>query len=44
MVSWRLELPIITALQQIKERDGVPINEQVRRALKEWIEKRGLKL
>ena len=43
MVSWRIEIPIVTGLQQIKERDGVPVNEQVRRALAEWLKKRGVK-
>lgn len=29
-------------MQTVKERDGVPQSEQVRRALREWLEKRGV--
>lgn len=39
--NFRLETEILDALQRIKERDGVPVSEQVRRALTEWIEKKG---
>ncbi len=28
----------------IKERDGIPLSEQVRRALMTWVEERGVKL
>lgn len=30
------------ALETIRERDGVPFTEQVKRALWEWVEKKGV--
>jgi hypothetical protein len=30
------------ALNQIKERDGILVSEQIRRAIKEWIAERGV--
>ena len=29
------------ALNGVKERDGVPVGEQMRRALRQWLEERG---
>jgi Arc/MetJ-type ribon-helix-helix transcriptional regulator len=37
----RLPVEISDAMQRIKEQDGIPQSEQVRRALREWLEKRG---
>jgi len=42
--AFRIESEILDALQEIKERDGVPLSEQVRRALIAWAEKRGVKV
>lgn len=36
--AFRIEPEILEALQEIKERDGVPVSEQVRRALRAWVE------
>jgi hypothetical protein len=35
--NFRLEPEILDALRQIRIRDGVPVSEQVRRALRDWI-------
>jgi len=35
--AFRLPEEIVTGLQRIKERDGIPISEQVRRALSLWV-------
>jgi hypothetical protein len=40
--NFRLDEDVLAALQTIKERDGVPIAEQVRRALQAWIESKGV--
>jgi hypothetical protein len=40
--AFRLEPDILEGLQAIKVRDGVPISEQVRRALRDWIESKGV--
>jgi hypothetical protein len=42
--NFRLEEEILYALQQIRERDGIPVTEQVRRALKVWIAEKGITL
>jgi len=38
--TFRLETEILDALQRVKEQDGIPISEQVRRALLAWLESR----
>jgi hypothetical protein len=38
----RLDDDILDGLQQVKERDGMPISEQVRRALRVWLETKGI--
>ena len=43
MYSMRLEIALIDALQKIKKRDGIPVTEQVKRAIKTWIKKKGVK-
>lgn len=43
MYSMRLEITLIDALQKIKERDGIPVTEQVKRAIKAWLKKKGVK-
>ena len=40
--TFRLETEIMDALSEIRDRDGVPVSEQVRRALKQWIEAKGV--
>ena len=40
--TFRLETEIMDALNEIRDRDGVPVSEQVRRALKQWIEAKGV--
>jgi hypothetical protein len=39
----RLDDEVFDGLQEIRERDGVPVSEQVRRALKLWLESKGVK-
>lgn len=40
--NFRLEEEILEALQAIRERDGISVTEQVRRALKTWIAAKGV--
>jgi hypothetical protein len=42
--TFRLETEIMAALAAIRDRDGMPVSEQVRRALKQWIEAKGVKV
>jgi hypothetical protein len=41
--NFRLEEELLEALQLIRDRDGIPVSEQVRRAIKEWIDSKGVK-
>jgi len=41
--AFRIEPEILEGLQAIKDRDGVPLSEQVRRALRAWLESKGVK-
>ena len=40
--NFRLEEEILEGLDQVRERDGVPVSEQVRRALLAWLESKGV--
>jgi predicted DNA-binding protein len=40
--AFRIDPEIMDALQALKERDGIPISEQVRRALRAWVDQKGL--
>jgi hypothetical protein len=40
--AFRIEADLLEALQEIKRRDGVPVSEQVRRALQAWVESKGV--
>lgn len=42
--TFRLETEIMDALAEIRDRDGIAVSEQVRRALKQWIESKGVKV
>ena len=38
----RIDAALLDGLQAIKERDGVPVSEQVRRAIQAWLESKGI--
>jgi hypothetical protein len=40
--TFRLETEILDALADFRDRDGVAVSEQVRRALKQWIADKGV--
>ena len=42
--TFRLESELIQALQELKERDGVPATESVRRAIKAWLDQKGVEV
>jgi len=42
--TFRIDDELLDALRTIKTRDGIPISEQVRRALLAWAETRGVKV
>jgi hypothetical protein len=42
IAAFRLDEGLLASLQEIKIRDGIPVSEQVRRALQTWIESKGV--
>ena len=36
-----IDAPLLAGLRRIKERDGVPESEQIRRAIRAWLEEKG---
>jgi hypothetical protein len=42
--TFRLETEIMAALAEIRDRDGIAVSEQVRRALRQWIGTKGVKV
>jgi hypothetical protein len=43
-VNIRLERHLVEGMEEVKRRDGVPISEQVRRAVTAWLETKGVKV
>jgi hypothetical protein len=41
--AFRLDPEILDGLREVKERDGIPTSEQVRRALSAWLESKGVR-
>lgn len=42
ILTFRPDDDIYAAMDALRERDGVPFSEQIRRALRAWLEERGL--
>ena len=42
LTAFRIEPEIMNKLRQVKDRDGVPLSVQVDRALRAWLEERGV--
>jgi metal-responsive CopG/Arc/MetJ family transcriptional regulator len=41
LAAFRLDSDLVEGLQRVWERDGVQPSEQVRRAIRAWLEKKG---
>ena len=44
LTAFRVEADIMEGLRRVKDRDGVPLSVQVDRALRAWLEKKGVTL
>jgi hypothetical protein len=44
MYSLRLDADLKAALERVKERDGIPHSEQIRRGLLLWFKQRGVEM
>ena len=42
LTAFRIEPEIMHGLRRVKDRDGVPLSVQVDRALRAWLEKKGV--
>jgi hypothetical protein len=42
--TFRLDDELLDALREVKERDGIPQSEQIRRAILMWLESKGVKV
>jgi hypothetical protein len=42
LTAFRIEPEIMDALRRVKDRDGVPLSVQVDRALRAWLDKKGV--
>ncbi len=40
--GFRIDPEVLDGLRAVRERDGVPVSEQVRRALAAWLETKGI--
>jgi hypothetical protein len=40
--TFRVEDDLLEGLREVKERDGIPVSEQVRRALRAWLDSKGI--
>ena len=44
LAAFRIEPEILKGLHAVKDRDGVPVSEQVRRALRQWLKSKRVTL
>ena len=42
VATFRIDDDLLKAMQQLQERDGMPQSEQIRRALRPWLEEKGV--
>jgi hypothetical protein len=42
VTTFRLDTELLDGLQEVWERDGVAVSEQVRRAIRIWLEQKGV--
>ena len=44
MTNFRIDPELLEALREIRKRDGLPIAEQIRRSIRQWVDDRGVKV
>lgn len=42
--TFRVEPELLEGMHALKERDGIPVSEQVRRAIRMWLESKDVKV
>jgi Arc/MetJ-type ribon-helix-helix transcriptional regulator len=43
VTTFRIDQELLDGMDEVWERDGVAVSEQVRRAIRAWLESRGIK-
>ena len=43
VIAFRPDEDTLKAMEELQDRDGVSLSEQIRRALRDWLRKKGLK-
>lgn len=41
VTTFRIDDDLLDAMTALKHRDGIPYSEQIRRAMREWLERKG---
>ena len=44
ITTFRVDEELLAGLRVVQERDGVPVSEQVRRAIRAWLEAKGVSM
>ena len=44
LTAFRIDPDVMEGLREVKDRDGIPISVQVDRALRSWLEKKGVRI
>jgi hypothetical protein len=42
VLTFRPDEALLEAMELLRDRDGVPFSQQIRRALRDWLEKKGV--
>jgi hypothetical protein len=42
LTNFRIDSELIDGLQEVRDRDGIPVSEQVRRAIAAWLRLKGV--
>jgi hypothetical protein len=42
LINFRIDTDLLDGLEAIRTRDGIPVSEQVRRAMAMWLEAKGV--
>jgi hypothetical protein len=42
VATFRIDDDLMEAMQRLQDRDGIPLSEQIRRALRPWLEVKGV--
>jgi len=42
LATFRIDEDLLDGLREVWERDGVPVSEQVRRAIRSWLKSKGI--